>query len=133
VGHLNTGRTVHGGRFKYRPVNDCFRSSHLQSPWKEAKIATLPKPGNDQTFPQNLRLVSLLSTTAKLYEEAILKIIQRHTDRKNLLHESRFGFRACYSMIYQCMRLMDHVTFNFNNNIYTAAVFLDSEKAFNTT
>jgi hypothetical protein len=27
------------------------------------------------------------------------------------------------------MRLMDHVTLNFNNNMSTAAVFLDIEKA----
>jgi hypothetical protein len=31
------------------------------------------------------------------------------------------------------MRLTDHVTLNFNNNISTAAVFLDIEKAFDTT
>jgi hypothetical protein len=28
---------------------------------------------------------------------------------------------------------MDHVTLNFNNNMSTAAVFLDIEKAFDTT
>jgi hypothetical protein len=31
------------------------------------------------------------------------------------------------------MRLADHVTLNFNNKISTAAVFLDIEKAFDTT
>jgi hypothetical protein len=31
------------------------------------------------------------------------------------------------------MRLTDHVTLNFNNNLSTAAVFLDIEKAFDTT
>jgi retron-type reverse transcriptase len=31
------------------------------------------------------------------------------------------------------MRLKDHVTLNFNNNISTAEVFLDIEKAFDTT
>jgi hypothetical protein len=30
------------------------------------------------------------------------------------------------------MRHTDHVTLNFNNNISTAAVFLDIEKAFDT-
>jgi hypothetical protein len=32
-----------------------------------------------------------------------------------------------------CMRLTDHVTLNFNNCMPMAAVFLDIEKAFNTT
>jgi hypothetical protein len=31
------------------------------------------------------------------------------------------------------MRLTDHVTLNFNNNMSTAAVFLGIEKAFDTT
>jgi hypothetical protein len=31
------------------------------------------------------------------------------------------------------MRLVDHVTLNFNNNMSTAAVFLDIEKAFDIT
>jgi hypothetical protein len=31
------------------------------------------------------------------------------------------------------MRLADHVTLNFNNNMSMAAVFLDTEKAFDTT
>jgi hypothetical protein len=31
------------------------------------------------------------------------------------------------------MRLTDHVSLNFNNNMSTAAVFLDTEKAFDTT
>jgi hypothetical protein len=31
------------------------------------------------------------------------------------------------------MKLVDHVTLHFNNNVSTAAVFLDIEKAFETT
>jgi hypothetical protein len=31
------------------------------------------------------------------------------------------------------MKLTDHVTLNFNNNISTSAVFLDTEKAFDNT
>jgi hypothetical protein len=46
--------------------NHCVRLSHFPSSWKEAKIITLPKPGKDPKFPQNLRLISLLSTTGKL-------------------------------------------------------------------
>jgi hypothetical protein len=101
--------------------------------WKEAKAITLLKPGNDPKFPQNLRLISLLSTTGKLFEKVILKIVQRHLEERDLLNVSQFDFHARHSTTLQCMRLTDHVTLNFNNNISTAAVFLDIEKAFDTT
>jgi hypothetical protein len=57
-------------------------------------MITLPKPGTDSKFSQNLSLISLLSTTGKLFE-AILKIVQRHTEARDLLNESQFGFRVC--------------------------------------
>jgi hypothetical protein len=101
--------------------------------WKEAKVITLPKPGKDPKFPQNLHPISLLSTMGKLFEKVILKIVQRHIDERDLLNASQFDFCARHSMTLQCMRLMDHVTLNFNNNMSTAAVFLDIEKTFDTT
>jgi hypothetical protein len=50
-----------------------------------------------------------------------------------LLNASQLGFRARHSMTLQCMRLADHVTLHFNNNISTAVVFLVIEKVFETT
>jgi hypothetical protein len=47
-----------------------------------------------------------------------------------LLNASQFGFCARHSTtLLQCMRLADHVTLHFNNNMCTAAIFLDIEKA----
>jgi hypothetical protein len=74
-----------------------------------------------------------LSTIGKPLEKVILKIVQRHIVEICLLIASHFGFHARHSMTLQCMRLMDHVTLNFHNNMSTAAVFLDVEKAFDTT
>jgi hypothetical protein len=48
----------------------------------------------------------MLSTTGRLFEKVILKIVQRHTEERGLPTESQFGF---------C------------NNMSTAAVFLDIE------
>jgi hypothetical protein len=101
--------------------------------WKEAKIITLPKPGKGPKFPQNLRPISLLFPTGKLFAKVILKAFQRHIEMRDLLNASQFGFRARHSTTFQCMRLTDHVTLNFNNNISTIAVFLDFEKAFDIT
>jgi hypothetical protein len=41
--------------------------------------------------------------------------------------------RADHSTTLQCTGLADHVTLNFNSKMSTAAVFLDIEKAFDTT
>jgi hypothetical protein len=69
--------------------NRCIRLSHFPNSWKEAKVITLPKPGKDPKFPQNLRPISLLSTTGKLFEKDTLKIIQRHIEEKTcIMHAS---------------------------------------------
>jgi hypothetical protein len=114
-------------------INHCIRLSHLPTSWKEAKVVALPKPGKDPKFPQNLRPIRLLSSTGKVFEKFILEIVKRHIGENNLLNASQFGFRAHRSTTLQCMRLADHVTLNFNSNMSTAAVFLDIEKAFDTT
>jgi hypothetical protein len=43
----------------------------------------------------------------KLFEKLILRTLQKHSDERNLLNASRFGFRADQSATLQCMRLMD--------------------------
>jgi hypothetical protein len=114
-------------------INHCIRLSHFPTSWKEAKVVALPKPGKDPKFPQNLRPISLLSTTGKVFEKVILELVQRHIRHRNLLLSSQFGFRARHSTTLQCMRLTDNVTLHFNNNMSTAAVFLVIEKASDTT
>jgi hypothetical protein len=113
--------------------NHCFRLAHFPQSWKEAKIITLPKTGKDPKFSQNLRPISLLPTTGKLFEKVILEFRKKHIDEKGLLNASQSGLRARHSTTLQLMKLTDHVTLNFNNKISTAAVFLDIEKAFDTT
>jgi hypothetical protein len=56
-----------------------------------------------------------------------------HTEERGLLNDSQFGFHACHNMTLQFMKLTDHVTLNFNDNMSTTTVFLDIKKAFDTT
>jgi hypothetical protein len=113
--------------------NHCFRLPHFPQSWEEAKIITLQQTGKDPKFPENLHPISLLPTTGKLFEKVILQFLKNHTEEKGLINAGQFGFRARHSKTLQCMRRTDHVTLNFNNIMSTAAVFLDIEKAFDTT
>jgi hypothetical protein len=113
--------------------NHCLRLCHFPASWEEAKVIALPKAGKNPKFPDNLRPISLKSTTSKHFEKSILKKNYRHIVERNLLNASQFGFRARHSTTLQCMRLTDHVSLNFNNDMSTAAVFLNIEKALDTT
>jgi hypothetical protein len=92
---------------------------------KRAKVIMLRKPGGDPKFPQNLRPIILLSTTGKLFEKVILNVVQKNVEERSLLNASQFGIHARHSTTLQCMRLTDHVTLNFNNNMFIATAFLD--------
>jgi hypothetical protein len=66
-------------------------------------------------------------------KKVILKIVQRHFEERGMLKASQFGFHACRSTTLQCMRLTTHITLNFNSNMLMAIVFLDIEKAVDST
>jgi retron-type reverse transcriptase len=114
-------------------INHCIRQSHFPMPCKEAEVIGSPKPGKGPKCPPNLRPMILLSTTGRLFEKVILKIVQRHIENRDFQNASKFGFRARHSTTLQCMRLADHVTLNFNNKMSKSEVFLDIERAFDTT
>jgi hypothetical protein len=95
-------------------------------------VVALPKPGKDPKFPKNLRPISPLPSTGKVLE-SYFRNCKKDIGEINLLDASHFGFRARHSTTLQCMKLADHVTLHFSNNMSTAAVFLDIEKAFYTT
>jgi hypothetical protein len=57
----------------------------LHKSFEGSKLITLPKPGKDLKFPQNLRPISLLFMAGKLLEKVILKILQKHIEDRRLL------------------------------------------------
>jgi hypothetical protein len=108
-----------------------FWLSHFLWSSKEAKVITLPKTDKVRKFPKNLYPIRLLSTTSKL-QNVTLKTVRSHVQENNLLNANKLDFHARQNTTLQCVRLMDHVTLNFNN-MSEAAVFLAIEKAFGTT
>jgi hypothetical protein len=113
--------------------NHCFRLSHFPKSLEEVKFITLPKPGKFPKFHQILPPISPLFQHTNS-SKSHFKIVQKYTEERGLLNASQFGFRVRHSTILQCtlMRLTHHVILNFNNNMSTAAVFLDIEIVFDT-
>jgi hypothetical protein len=70
--------------------NHCLQLDHFPVPWKEAEIITLLKPSKDPKFLRNLRPISLLSTTCKLFEKLILRTIQKAHWGKKLIEFKSF-------------------------------------------
>jgi hypothetical protein len=58
---------------------------------------TVTETVKNPKFPQNLRPISLLSKTGKIFQKVILKIVQKHIEERSLLNGSQLGFRARHS------------------------------------
>jgi hypothetical protein len=59
--------------------------------------------------------------------------MQKQIEERSVLYASHVGFHAHRRATFQCMRLADPITVHLNNNMSTAAVFLDIEKTFHTS
>jgi hypothetical protein len=68
----------------------------------------------------------------KLFGNDFLKIVEKQMEERHILSESQFAFPAKHSLTLQCLRLTDHVTHIFDNKMYTAAMFLDIQEAYDT-
>jgi hypothetical protein len=88
-------------------------SSTLEGSKNQNSAETQQRPSVSPKFTSN----QPLSHYGKLFEKLLLRTIQKHTEERNLLNASQFGFRVGHSTALQCMRLVDHVTLNFNNNM----------------
>jgi hypothetical protein len=90
-------------------------------------VKALPNPGKDPKFHLNLHPINLLSMKGKPFEKVILKIIQGHIEGRNLHNAVHVTTRTA---MYEAR---GQVTLNFSNTMFTAAVILETEKAFDTT
>jgi hypothetical protein len=95
-------------------------------------VVAIPKPSKDPKIPQSYVRLASCSRRTNFLSKFSTNCPKAHW-RKEPANANQFGLRAHHSTTLQCMRLADHVTLNFNNKIYTGAVFLDIGKAFDTT
>ena len=80
----------------------------------------------------NYRPISLLITLSKLLEKIIYKRTIAFLEKYDILFSSQYGFRKKHSCSDALMELVSEILKNKENGIYTACVFLDLSKAFDT-
>ena len=98
---------------------------------KLAEVVPLYK-GKSRLEPGNYRPISLLPTISKILENIMYKRTYNFLNDNNQIYHSQYGFRAKHSCEHAIADLVGHVLKNQQQNRYTAALFLDLSKAFDT-
>lgn len=111
-------------------INFMFAFGFYPSVWKKAKIIMIPKAGQNLTFPQNWRPISLISSMAKIAEKIFLKRLNDIIFEQHLIPDEQFGFRPEHSTTLQLVRLAETITRGFHRGQVTGLIALDIQKAF---
>lgn len=113
-----------------RIFNRCLQLEYFPSKWKLAKIVPIPKQRKDLKIATNYRPISLLSTLGKTFERIILRRIKPPLIEGNVIRPDQYAYQPNLSSEIQLLRISEHLAHRMNLNQYTAAIFLDVEKAF---
>ena len=98
---------------------------------KLAEVVPLYK-GKRSLEPGNYRPISLLPTISNILEKIMYKRTYNFLTENNQIYHSQYGFRAKHSCEHAIGDLVSHVLKNQEQKRYTAALFLDLSKAFDT-
>ena len=98
---------------------------------KEAKVVPLFK-SKERDLATNYRPISLLLTLSKLLEKLMYSRVYNFLISTNQLYASQYGFRRMHSCEHAVGELIANITKGIEKGKYTAGIFLDLSKAFDT-
>ena len=106
-----------GTQFLTDLFNSCLRLAYFPVKWKTATVIVIPKPGKNSSRVENLRPISLLSATSKVFER-LIPVSYTHLDvYKRQYSESKLFFKRVCRPKYIC----------FKENILSLVSFLDEK------
>ena len=111
--------------------NQSIQTGVFPDAMKIAEIIYLYK-GKEQDLVKNYRSISLLMTVSKVLEKIIHTRIYKFINKHNLLYESQFGFRSAHNCEQAVMELVGKLLQSKEVGEYTASIFLDLSKAFDS-
>ncbi|CAD7081236.1 unnamed protein product [Hermetia illucens] len=112
--------------------NNLLNNSFFPGQWKKARVFPILKRGKDSSSPQSDRPISLLPNISKVFEVLVLKALNGHIKKKELLPNAQFGFRSGHSTIHAITKVTSDICWRINNGECVGACLIDMEKAFDT-
>jgi hypothetical protein len=98
---------------------------------KLANIIPIFKAGETDVIG-NYRPVSLLSSVSKVFERAFYSRLASFINLQKILYDLQFGFREGHATHLAVIKLMENIVSSLDKGDYSAAIFLDFSKAFDT-
>ncbi|GFY19421.1 probable RNA-directed DNA polymerase from transposon X-element [Trichonephila clavipes] len=111
-------------------INNMFKLRYFPNAWKTAVVIPLLKPGKNPKLAESHRPISLLPILSKLAEKIISTRLNDYLENENILVPEQHRFRPRLSTTHQLLRVVEYIKDGIDGNQYTAAVFLDIQKAF---
>jgi potassium voltage-gated channel Eag-related subfamily H protein 8 len=116
-----------------RLLNNMWLSGAFPESWAEATVIPIPKPGKDNTDPNNYRPIALISCVCKTFERMVNDRLVYFLETNNLISEFQSGFRKNRSTVDQQVRFEAFVCEAFIRREHVVSVFFDLEKVHDTT
>ena len=118
-----------------KPISHIFNLSFscgiFPDHMKIAKIIQLFKNGTKTHFT-NYRPISILPKFSKILEKLLNARLSTFLNANNILSSSQYGFRSGMSTIHAAAELIEQISSSIDNKRYSAGVFIDLKKAFDT-
>ena len=109
---------------RLKTFNDIWETGNVPKSWKEATIIPIPKPGKDNTNPNNYRPIALTSCICKTLERMINERLVWYLEKNNIITEFQSGFRHQRSTNDHLVRLETFIREAFIKKEHLVAVFL---------
>lgn len=113
--------------------NAVWFSGEIPSAWKEAIIIPILKQGKDPSSVSSYRPIALTSCICKVFEKMINRRLLHFLETNHLLDPYQCGFREGRSTTDHLLRIEAQIRDAFVHNQFFLSVFLDMEKAYDTT
>ena len=112
-------------------INKSIQTGIYPNCLKIAKVIPLFKGGSPNE-PGNYRLISLLPSINKIFEQLIYNRMLNFFNKFNIINHNQFGFRQSHSTELAITKFYEDILTNLNNNHANFALFLDLSKAFDS-